>query len=305
MATTTDKTPIRVTAEHYQMESSRKGKEGTFYNLVYNNTTKRWECDCPDAAPQAHNISYKIGNPNCKHVRRLREYIAEQKALQAGEQPVLAAAQAIADVAQDTSLRDEIEVLRQELSEACSKIFDLQMIAEDSLNRRAVMLQQIDHLEFSDRVKSNKIDQLRADLALETELRQNQTRIWLETSTKQHEQERALIAAVNTHAEMIAAQAAEIERLKNDRKLDIEISVKSPRTRPNTKPAARKAKTSQQAEPEQQPAMEIKKVREGLHLVGDCKVFGAQFAMACECERSQSGNICEHMTALNKFLGVK
>src|SRR5713226_1802250 len=211
--TKTTQTTIRIDAEHYTIESERK--PGKIYNLTFNHETQKWQCDqsCPD-------LKYNK-NFNCRHLYALRLHIREQKALKDGEQPVIAAATAVSEVAQDASLHEELQGLRD-------KVAQLEIIAEDSLNRHAVMLQRVEHLEFAEKVAYNRVDQLKADLQLETELRQNQTRIWLETSTKQHEQERTLIAAVNSHAEMIASQAAEIEKLRTDRKLDIQISVKAP-----------------------------------------------------------------------------
>ena len=66
--TTTDKTPIRITADHYEIAGDTHPDRK--YNLHYNHETGRWECDCPDVR---HNH-----NDNCKHRRAVVQHITAQ-----------------------------------------------------------------------------------------------------------------------------------------------------------------------------------------------------------------------------------
>ncbi len=324
-ATTTDKTPVRVFADHYQIESARQ--KNRFYDLKFNSVTERWECNCADADPQAHGINMQK-NPNCKHVRRLRQHIRKQMDL-AAEQQAQAQAQMVANIG---SLREENDQLRQELNKTSDMVVYLELEVQragkrqqaqarelkeqivqeirEFLQQQQTESQQSDiedlHAEYS-----LQIDQLRADLALETELRQNQTRVWLEASTKQHAQEKALFDAVNLQQkqindlmELARAQAAEIEQLKQSRKFELAITVdsKAPRTRP-TPP--RKAKAPrQQAEPD----MQIEQLTANLYSVDGNNVIAEPRieeankpgkALSCDCENRKP---CQHMKGINKIL---
>src|SRR5439155_10368680 len=78
--TSTTATPVRISAEHYQIESQSKDRSGRSYDVQFSHKLKRWTCNCPDTR---HN-----GNQRCKHVRRLVEWINEQKILQQASQVV-------------------------------------------------------------------------------------------------------------------------------------------------------------------------------------------------------------------------
>ena len=96
--TSTTATPIRIDAEHYQIESTSKERLGRAYDLVFNHEQKRWACNCPDSR---HN-----NNPRCKHVRRLAEWIREQEA---NEQRIQAQAAAVVEQAFAQAVEPEQE----------------------------------------------------------------------------------------------------------------------------------------------------------------------------------------------------
>src|SRR5438132_852807 len=86
--TSTTATPVRISAEHYQIESQSKERAGRRYDLQFNHELKRWTCNCPDVR---HNY-----NPRCKHIRQLVEWINERSAT---EQKIEAEANAVIEQA--------------------------------------------------------------------------------------------------------------------------------------------------------------------------------------------------------------
>ncbi len=88
--TTTTAIPERITAEHYQMQSSRGNRT---YNLIYNFELQRWVCDCPDVRINK--------NTACKHRRRLVDWIASERGGNADFLLVQREATAIADSPQE------------------------------------------------------------------------------------------------------------------------------------------------------------------------------------------------------------
>src|SRR5579863_4120486 len=66
--TSTNAIPERISAEHYQIESSKGDRK---YDLVFDADRGRWMCNCPDVR--------RNFNDNCKHRRRLVAWIAEQE----------------------------------------------------------------------------------------------------------------------------------------------------------------------------------------------------------------------------------
>ena len=264
--TFTSAIPERIDAEHYTMQSETKKRT---YNLEYDRLTRRWGCDCPDVK---HNK-----NINCKHVRRLREWIKEQRELQNGASPAEAQAIAVSEVAQESQISTELAALRERLEEL-----------ESAANYQAIQAEKA----------SKKIDALLAELAQERELRQQQVAALLDAVVKRQSEIKDLAASQ-------LLQIGELEKLRSERKLEIEISVRQPGSRKAASPRTAKAKAPTPAPALNIAPPKIEQVREGLHLINGSRVFGSVFATACECEEAQAGITCEHMTALNLFLGMK
>lgn len=108
--TTTNAVPTRLSAEHYEMKSETQNRT---YDLTFvsNEAKPRWSCNCPD-------VRYN-GNDNCKHVRRLRGWIAEQMSSSQVQQ------QATAIVAADAPAIDELAELRSLVAAQGEQIAEL------------------------------------------------------------------------------------------------------------------------------------------------------------------------------------
>lgn len=130
MTTYTVETPIRVSATHYQITSSNLA---TIYNLVFIEKFQRWVCDCPDARPPLKENDYKgNGNPNCKHRRRLLEFIKTVEAQQKKE--IALNAQAIIDNLAKPQVEDRLTNAENFIAEMSASFDDFKRDMFEELN---------------------------------------------------------------------------------------------------------------------------------------------------------------------------
>ena len=141
--TFTNAIPLRLNRFHYRIESQAKARAGKTYNLHYNHTTRKWECECAD---------FRINhNPSCKHVRRLIQYIKERDA-----QRIQAQAEEVAQLAQEQAEQDAQGDLRTLVEAQAGQIAALQaQVAE--------LAQQLAHLASTPASIAIKADRITID----------------------------------------------------------------------------------------------------------------------------------------------
>jgi hypothetical protein len=146
MVTSTMETPFRISSHQYTIRSSKGDRS---YDLIFDETRRRWICNCPDARdPQAENHYVGNSNPNCKHVRRLREYIAQAKqAQQQQEAQALEEAKAVITASQQESRIKNLESytakIEAALDQACQLIqqqaLELELLKTQMAEQKALL----------------------------------------------------------------------------------------------------------------------------------------------------------------------
>ena len=254
--------PTRITADHYQMPSESESRKGTIYDLRFDHNTKHWTCNC---------FNYKSGNHRCKHIRRLVEWIAEQKAA--------------------TSTRQEAEA-----------------VMAASLNGQGdLLLAALARLEVQER----RFEEVLATANTHHDMLVRALRIMQEQEAqiKLLQEENSNLADLGQtlleRSEALETRLAELEAKRN---IDININIKQPATA-RRQAKATEPKPRRQAKATE--PLEFRQVSRGVYECIDAEGVHKTYAdersdeaFACTCEKAQR-RACGHMKGLEKYLQTK